>query len=102
MVVVDEVHNVAQRVEPGVQGGVIETQAAVHDQARQPSCAYLHVEQIRVVEVHYLHGSSPFRLAFPEESPITYDAIRGSQARTSENAVKRKFNFGELAFHVLG
>jgi len=51
MVVVDEVQNVAQRVEPGVQAGVIEPQAAMHDQARQPSLANLHVEQIRVVEV---------------------------------------------------
>jgi hypothetical protein len=45
------VQNVAQRVEPGVQAGVIGPQSAVHAQTRHPSLANLHLEQIRVVEV---------------------------------------------------
>ena len=49
MIVVDQAHHVAQIIEPGVQAGVIEAQAAVHHQAGQP-LSDLHVEQLRVVE----------------------------------------------------
>jgi hypothetical protein len=57
-------HHAAQKVEPGVKAGVISSESAVHHEARHPSFADLHVEQIRAVEVRYRHESpSPFRPA---------------------------------------
>jgi hypothetical protein len=44
-------HHAAQKVEPGVKAGVISSESAVHHEARHPSFADLHVEQLRAVEV---------------------------------------------------
>ena len=91
MVVVDQAHNVAERIEPGVKRGVIASQAAVHNQAGQP-LSDRNVEQLRVIEACHRHMPFSLPTHFPQNNVATLRCSR----RTSENTLKAKFR--ELPF----